>query len=79
MVVTTYGENRVTLYETHGGSEVNQWNVRNAGFAPGGQLWLAEDGTVKLVDLDRNLVTAPFSGVQPSFSVDGSLMALSPG
>jgi WD40 repeat protein len=75
-VVTTYGENRVYLYETRGGTEVNKWNVRNTGFAPGGQLWLAEDETVRLVYLDRNLVTAPFTGVRPSFSADGSLMAL---
>jgi WD40 repeat protein len=75
-VVTTYGENRVYLYETRGGTEVNKWNVRNAGFAPDGQLWLAEDETVRLVYIDRNLVTAPFTGVRPSFSADGSLMAL---
>jgi len=75
-VVVLYGENRVHLYETRGGTEVNNWNVRNAGFTPGGQLWLEDDETVRLAYIDRDLMTAPFSGVQPSFSADGTLMAL---
>jgi WD40 repeat protein len=75
-VVVVYGENRVQLYETHGGSEVNKWNVRHAGFTPGGQLWLEDSESVRLVYIDRDLVTAPFSGTQPSFSKDGTLMAL---
>jgi WD40 repeat protein len=75
-VTIVYGENQVHLYETHSGTEVNQWNVRNAGFAPGGQLWLADDESVRLVYVDRNQVTSPFSGVQPSFSADGTLMTL---
>lgn len=75
-VVVVYGEHRVHLYETHSGSEVNQWDVHNAGFAPGGQLWLEDDQSVRLVYTDRDLVTAPFDGVQPSFSADGALMAL---
>jgi WD40 repeat protein len=74
--VVVYGENRVHLYETRGGTEVNQWNARHAGFTPGGQLWLEDDHSVRLVDVERDLVTAPFSGVQPSFSADGTLMAL---
>jgi len=75
-VVVVYGENRVHLYETRGGTEVNKWNVRNAGFTPGGQLWLADDTSVRLVYIDRDLVTVPFNGVQPSFSSDGTMMAL---
>jgi WD40 repeat protein len=75
-VAVVYGENRVHLYETRGGTEVNKWNVRNAGFTPGGQLWLEDNATVRLAYIDRDLVTAPFSGVQPSFSADGTLMAL---
>ena len=59
-----------------GGSEVNQWPARAAGFAPGGQLWLEDGESVRLVYLDRNLVSAPFHGVQPAFSTDGSLMTL---
>jgi WD40 repeat protein len=75
-VAVVYGEHRVHLYETRGGTEVNNWNVRDAGFNPGGQLWLEDDEAVRLAYLDRDLVTAPFSGVQPSFSADGTLMAL---
>ena len=75
-VVVMYGENQVHLYETSRGSEVNQWDDRNAGFAPGGQLWLEDDESVRLMYLERNLVTDPFDGVQPSFSADGRLMAL---
>ena len=75
-VVVVYGENQVHLYETHRGTEVNQWDIHNAGFAPGGQLWLEDDESTRLVYVDRDLVTAPFNGVQPSFSADGRLMAL---
>jgi WD40 repeat protein len=75
-VVVVFGENRVHLYETHGGTEVNKWNVRHAGFAPGGQLWLEDEGSVRLAYIDRDLLSAPFSGVGPSFSADGTLMAL---
>jgi WD40 repeat protein len=75
-VVVVYGENQVHLYETRNGTEVNQWDARNAGFTSGGQLWLEDDKSVRLVYFDRDLLTAPFDGVQPSFSVDGTLMAL---
>ena len=75
-VVVVYGENQVHLYETSSGTEVNQWDAHNAGFAPGGQLWLEDDKSVRLVYIDRDLVSAPFDGVQPSFSADGTLMAL---
>ncbi len=75
-IITVYGENQVNLYETHSGTEVNKWDFRHAGFAPGGQLWLEDNETVRLVYVDRNLVTAPFNGTQPSFSADGMLMAL---
>ena len=75
-VTTIYGENRIHLYETQGGSEVNMWNARHAGFSPGGQLWMEVEQTVRLVYPDRDQVTAPFSGVQPAFSADGSLMSL---
>lgn len=75
-VVVVYPENRVHLYETRGGTEVNQWDSHTAGFAPDGRLWLEDGETVWLVDIDRDLVTAPFSGLRPSFSADGSLMAL---
>ncbi len=75
-VVVVYGENRVHLYETRAGTELNQWDYHNAGFAPGGQLWLEDDKSVRLMYIDRDLVTAPFDGTQPSFSADGILMAL---
>jgi WD40 repeat protein len=75
-VVTLYGENRVYLYEARSGSEVNQWKAQHAGFSPGGQLWLEDDGMLRLMDIKRDLVTAPFQGAQPSFSADGSVMAL---
>ncbi len=75
-VVVVYGENRVHLYETHSGAEVNQWDGHNAGFAPGGQMWLEDDASVRLFYIDRDQVTPPFDGVQPSFSADGRLMAL---
>jgi WD40 repeat protein len=75
-VVVVYGENRVHLYEMRSGTEVNNWNARHAGFTPAGQLWLEDDQSVRLVDVDRDLLTAPFTGVQPSFSADGTLMAL---
>jgi WD40 repeat protein len=75
-VVNVYGENRVHLYEAHSGSEVNQWKAQHAGFSPGGQLWLEDDGMVRLMDIKRDLATAPFQGAQPSFSADGSIMAL---
>jgi len=75
-VVVVYGENRVHLYETRDGTLVNKWNVHHAGFAPGGQLWLEDDESVRLAYIDRDLITAPFKGIQPSFSADGTLMAL---
>jgi WD40 repeat protein len=75
-VVVVYGGNRAQLYETRSGTEMRQWDVHNAGFAPGGQLWLEDDKSVRLVYIDKDLVTAPFDGVQPSFSADGTLMAL---
>jgi WD40 repeat protein len=75
-VVVVYGENRVHLYETRAGTEVNRWDTRNAGFAPGGQLWLEEERSVRLVYIDQDGVTAPFRGNHPSFSADGALMAL---
>lgn len=75
-VVVTLGENKVYLYETRGGSEVNKWDAHMAGFSPGGQLWLEEAESVRLVEIDRDLVTAPFRGILPSFSVDGTLMSL---
>ncbi len=75
-VVVVYGENQVHLYETRSGTEVNQWDARNAGFTSSGQLWLEDDKSVRLVYFDRDLLTAPFAGIQPSFSVDGTLMAL---
>lgn len=75
-VVVTLGENKVYLYETRGGSEVNKWDARMAGFSPSGQLWLEEAESVRLVYIDRDLVTAPFRGSLPSFSMDGSLMSL---
>jgi WD40 repeat protein len=75
-VVVVYGENQVHLYETRGGAEVNKWNVHLAGFAPGGQLWLEDEGSVRLAYIDRDLLSPPFSGVQPSFSADGRLIAL---
>ena len=76
MVVVVFGENRVHLYETRGGTEVNKWNVRNAGFTPGGLLWLEDNATVRLAYIDRDMMTAPFHGVKPSFSADGTLIAL---
>jgi WD40 repeat protein len=75
-VVNVYGEDWVYLYETRGGVEVNKWKVHMAGFAPGGQLWLEDAGSVRLVDMSTGTVTAPFSGAAPSFSADGRLMAL---
>jgi len=75
-VVVVYGDNRVHLYETRSGTEVNQWDVHDAGFTPGGQLWLEDDESVRLVYIDRDQTTAPFDGIQPSFSADGTLMAL---
>jgi WD40 repeat protein len=75
-VVILYGENRVQLYDARSGSEVNQWKAQHAGFSPGGQLWLEDDGMVRLMDIKRDLVTAPFQGAQPSFLADGSVMAL---
>ena len=78
-VVISYDENQVHLYETSTGSEENQWSAQLAGFSPGGQLWLEDEGMVRLVDIKRDLVTAPFQGTQgtrPSFSADGSIMAL---
>ncbi|MGB2895100.1 MAG: hypothetical protein WBB65_02905, partial [Anaerolineales bacterium] len=75
-VAVVYGENRVHLYETRGGIEVNKWNVRNAGFTPGGLLWLEDNATVRLAYIDRDMMTAPFHGVKPSFSADGTLIAL---
>jgi WD40 repeat protein len=74
--VVVYAENRFHLYETRGGTEMNQWDSHTAGFAPDGRLWLEDDEAVRLVDINRDLVTAPFSGLHPSFSTDGSLMAL---
>jgi WD40 repeat protein len=74
--VITYGENKVQLYELGGGSEVEKWGARDFGFAPGGQLWLDDGESVRLVYIDRKLVTAPFHGVRPAFSRDGGLMAL---
>jgi WD40 repeat protein len=75
-VVILYGESQVHLYEAGSGSEVNQWKAQHAGFSPGGQLWLEDEGMVRLMDIKRDLVTAPFQGAQPSFSADGSIMAL---
>lgn len=75
-MVVVYSEHRVHIYETHSGTEVNQWDAHNAGFAPGGQLWLENDESVRLVYIDRDQVTPPFEGVQPSFSAEGKLMAL---
>ena len=75
-VTTVYGEDEIHLYETQNGTEINQWNVQNAGFAPDGQLWLEDDKSVRLITVDLNQATAPFEGVQPSFSADGTLMAL---
>jgi WD40 repeat protein len=75
-VVVMYGEDQVHLYETSSGTEMNSWNVRNAGFAPDGQLWLEDANSVRLVDMVTGTVTAPFSGVKPSFSADGTQMAL---
>jgi WD40 repeat protein len=78
-VVELYGEDQVHLYETRNGSRVNIWKAHLAGFSPAGQLWLVDDGMVRLVDVERDLVTAPFHGSwvnRPSFSPDGSVMAL---
>ncbi len=75
-VVVEYGENQVHLYETSSGTEVNQWAARNAGFTPAGQMWLEDEKTVRLVYIDRDLLSAPFEGIQPSFSADGKLMPL---
>ena len=75
-VTVVYGENQVHLYETSNGTETNKWDMANAGFTPGGQLWLEDGETVRIADTDRDLMTAPFKGSQPSFSADGSLMAL---
>jgi WD40 repeat protein len=74
--VITYGENRVQLYELSGGSRLERWSARNFDFAPGGQLWLDDGETVRLVYIERKLVTAPFHGVRPAFSADGDLMVL---
>jgi WD40 repeat protein len=74
--VITYGENQVQLYELSGGSKVERWSARDFGFAPDGQLWLDDGETVRLVYIERKLVTAPFRGVRPAFSADGGLMTL---
>jgi len=75
-VVNLYGEKRAYLYEAHSGTLINQWEAHNAGFAPGGQLWLEDEESVRLVYVDLNQMTAPFEGVQPFFSADGTSMAL---
>jgi WD40 repeat protein len=75
-VVVTLGEDKVYLYETQGGNEVNKWDFHQAGFTPGGLLWLADQESVRLVDIEHDLLTTPFWGVKPSFSSDGTLMAL---
>jgi WD40 repeat protein len=75
-ITVEYGENRVHLYETGNGTEVNKWNFHDAGFTPDGQIWLEDDDSVRLAYIDRDLLTAPFSGVQPFFMVDGSLIGL---
>lgn len=75
-VVVVYGENRVQLYETHSGTELNTWNAHHAGFTPSGQIWLEAGNFVRLLDTKKDTATSPFNGIQPSFSMDGSLMAL---
>ncbi|MGW8225801.1 MAG: WD40 repeat domain-containing protein [Anaerolineales bacterium] len=75
-VVVTLGEDKVYLYETQGGNEVNKWDFHQAGFTPGGQLWLADQESVRLADIERDLMGAPYQGAQPAFSPDGALMAL---
>lgn len=75
-VVVTLGENRVVLYETTAGAQVQEWDYQDAGFTPGGQLWLEDWQSTRLAYLDRDLLSAPFNGHLQAFSADGSLMAL---
>lgn len=75
-IVVTLGENLIHLYETGDGKIINQWNFRQAGFSPTGLIWLEDQGSVQLADAERDLLSAPFRGNQPSFSPDGVFMAL---
>lgn len=74
--VMRYGENDLHLYESATGAQLNQWSALRGGFSPTGQLWLEEQGSVRLLDLERDLVSAPLNGEQASFSMDGTQMAL---
>ena len=58
------------------GEEVNEWDFWQASFTPGGLLWLSDQASVQLADLERDLMSAPYQGVEPAFSADGALMAL---
>jgi WD40 repeat protein len=62
-ITVEYGENRVHLYETRNGSEVNQWNFHDAGFTPDGQIWLEDSNSVRLANIERDLLTAPLMGL----------------
>jgi WD40 repeat protein len=75
-VVVTLGENKVHLYDTQSGEVANKWDFWQGGFTPGGLLWLSDQESVRLADLERDLMSAPFRGIQPAFSADGALMAL---
>ena len=75
-VTVVYGEDQVHLYATSDGAETNKWDLANAGFSSGGPLWLEDGESVQLAYIDQDLMTAPITGIKPSFSADGGSMAL---
>jgi WD40 repeat protein len=66
----------IYLYSSDDGSLQNQWPGERAGFLPSGQLWVENAGAVRVMNLQKDLVIAPFNGSEASFSADGSRLAL---
>jgi hypothetical protein len=75
-VTVVHGEDQAHLYATSDGAETNKWDLANAGFSSGGPLWLEDGESVQLAYIDQDLMTAPITGIKPSFSADGGSMAL---
>jgi WD40 repeat protein len=67
---------QVYLYDLVSGELVNQWPGQRMGFLSGGQLWIENEGVIRVIDIARDRVLTPFSGSQATFSLDGNTLAL---
>jgi WD40 repeat protein len=67
---------QVYVYDLISGELVNQWPGQRAGFLEGGQLWIENEGVIRVINLARDQVQSPFSGSHATFSEDGTALAL---